>query len=320
MPLRVTELQTEVTTDAVRSLQAVEGIIFDIQRYSLHDGPGLRTNVFFKGCPLRCKWCCNPESMNQQPELALFVGRCFACADCLEVCAPAALSLAGDQLQWDPAMCDHCGRCVEVCVSQAMRWIGHPATAGEVIAEVTRDAPFYEEGGGLTLSGGEPTSQPEFAEALLSLAKAENVHSAMETCGHVAWPVFEQLLPHLDLVLYDIKHMDAERHAEGTGLGNDLILGNARRIAAKGHDMVIRVPLIPGFNMEEENLRHTSRFVRELGLKEIDLLPYHRLGRPKYRALGRCYPWERFDVPDEETVRRLAGLFREQGLSVLLGG
>jgi len=271
---------TRWTTVDAAELKHVEGIIFDIQRYSLHDGPGLRTNVFFKGCPLRCKWCCNPESQNAQPELALFSARCFACADCLEVCAPAALSMSEGKLQWNSAACDHCGGCVEICASQAIRWLGYRVTALQVIEQVMRDAPFYREGGGLTLTGGEPTLQPAFAEAVLRLAREQFVHTAMETCGHVPWPVFERLLPYLDLVLYDIKHMDSQCHLEGTGVGNQQILDNARRIAASGQTMIVRVPLIPGFNTGLDNLYRICQFAQELGIQEIHLLPYHRLGQP----------------------------------------
>lgn len=298
----------------------VVGTIFDIQFYSLHDGPGLRTNVFFKGCPLRCKWCCNPESISKQPELALFESRCFVCADCLQVCAPAALSLSDGRPQWNPAACDRCGRCVQVCASGAMRWIGRRVTALEVIEEVLRDAPFYAENGGLTLTGGEPTLQPVFAEAVLRLAKEKCLHTTMETCGHAPWCVFERLLPHLDLVLYDLKHMDSQRHLEGTGVRNERILENAQRIAASGQAMVMRVPLIPGFNTSEDDLYSIGQFVLGLGVEEIHLLPYHRLGRPKYKSLGRHYPWEPFDLLEQGVVERLAALIREQGLRVMVGG
>ncbi|OGO04814.1 MAG: hypothetical protein A2Y73_02185 [Chloroflexi bacterium RBG_13_56_8] len=305
---------------ATPRLGDVVGTIFDIQFYSLHDGPGLRTNVFFKGCPLGCKWCCNPESMNTWRELALIERRCFACGDCLDVCEPAALSLSDGTLRWDPEVCNQCGRCVEVCVSEAMCWMGRQVTAREVIDEVMRDAPFYAENGGLTLTGGEPTLQPEFAEAVLRLAKEKCLHTAIETCGHAPWGVFERLLPYLDLVLYDLKHMDSQRHMEGTGVPNEQILENARRIAASGQEMIIRVPLIPGFNANEEDLLDISRFVRELGLEEIHLLPYHRLGQPKYKALGRRSLWESFDLLEQGVVERLADLVRGQGLRVVIGG
>ena len=313
-------LQTKLDTIDASELENVRGVIFDIQRYSLHDGPGLRTNVFFKGCPLRCKWCCNPESQSEQPELALFQNRCFACGDCVEVCTPSALRLGRGLLQWEPKRCTGCGKCVEVCASNAIRWIGQQLTALEVVQEVMRDVPFYGEKGGLTLTGGEPTMQPDFAEAILRLAKTRCIHTTIETCGHAPWRVFERLLPYLDLVLYDIKHMDSQRHAQGTGVGNEVILENARRIAGTGIPMVIRVPLIPGFSTSEDNLLRTCKFALELGVHQIDLLPYHRLGQPKYKALGRVYPWRQFDLLEKETVERLADLVSAHGIQVQVEG
>jgi pyruvate formate lyase activating enzyme len=300
-------------------LEETEGVIFDIQRYSLHDGPGLRTNLFLKGCPLRCQWCCNPESVQPQPELAFFDRRCFLCGDCLDVCATGALNMDDDKLHWNPAACDQCGRCVQVCTADAMRWIGRRVTASEVMEEVIRDLPFYTGSGGITLTGGEPTLQPAFAEAVLRLAKQESIHTAIETCGYAPWPAFERLLPWLDLVLYDIKHMDSEQHRQGTGISNEQILHNARRIAATGNKMIIRVPLIPQFNITEDNLRRTGRFALDLTVEEIHLLPYHRLGQPKYRALGRPYPWAHADLLGQEAVEQAADALRQQGLRVYVG-
>jgi pyruvate formate lyase activating enzyme len=325
-------------------LQRVQGLVFDLQRYSLHDGPGLRTNVFLKGCPLRCRWCCNPESQGTEPELALFESRCFACGDCVEVCRRGALSML-QRLHWDPKVCDRCGQCVEVCASGAVRWIGNSISAGEVLAEVLRDSAFYSGGGGITLTGGEPMLQPEFAYAILRLAQADYVHTAMETCGHAPWSHFERLLPHLDLVLFDLKHMDSGCHREGTGVGNEVILENARRIAKwfeqrgtsrawRGRSsldtgdsppdaprgMIIRLPLVPGFNMTVERVQRAAEFAREMGVGEIHLLPYHRLGQPKYRALGRSYPGEEFDLPEDTGVEAMASLVRSCGLHVRVGG
>ena len=306
---------------------AIQGLIFDLQRYSLHDGPGLRTNIFFKGCPLRCRWCCNPESQAPKPELAFFESRCFACGDCLEVCQQGALHMSEGKMHWDPQVCDHCCRCVDVCASGAIQWIGRRVSVGEVLDEALRDAAFYCGGGGITLTGGEPTLQPEFAAAILRLAQAECIHTTMETCGHAPWPIFEQLLPHLDLVLYDLKHMDSDHHREGTGVGNELILENAQRVAGSGVEVIIRLPVIPGFNMAAdrpkvsmENIRRTAQFALGLGIGEIHLLPYHRLGQPKYQALGRPYPGEEFDLLKDEQVEAIASLVRSYGLRVRVGG
>ncbi|MDH3674295.1 MAG: glycyl-radical enzyme activating protein, partial [Anaerolineae bacterium] len=258
-------------------LQAVEGIVFDIQRYSLHDGPGLRTNVFMKGCPLRCGWCANPESQQPLPELGLTAGNCITCGQ-FDLPCP---SCWGSQKRTDRtrALRDELGTRTAVCPTGAIHWLGERHTAGEIIAEVQRDAPFYEAGGGLTLTGGEPTMQPVLAEALLRLAKAEGISTAMESCGHTPWAVLERLIPYLDHILYDLKHIDQATHQTYTGLGNELILSNLSQLAALGVPLIIRVPLIPGFNSSVEAIQAIAEFVGTLeGLpRRVDLLPYHAL-------------------------------------------
>jgi pyruvate formate lyase activating enzyme len=292
------------------SLEQVEGIVFDIQRYSVHDGPGLRTNVFLKGCPLRCQWCANPESQNMQPELALSAHSCMTCGQfetpcpvCWEQVGSAALRI------------EELGERPRVCPTGAIHWIGERRTAGAVMAEVRRDAPFYDRSGGLTLTGGEATMQPAFAEALLRLAQAEGIHTALETCGHTQWSVFAQLLPYLDLLLYDVKHVDSALHRRYTGLDNALILDNLRRIAdLPAPKVIVRVPVIPGFNADETSLIAIAAFVLSLGrrVSEIDLLPYHTLGKAKYRALGRDYPWEDQPRLTDAEMLRLAELVMAQ--------
>ena len=309
----------ECTTDRA-ILGGIEGWVFDVQRYSLHDGPGLRTNVFFKGCPLRCRWCSNPESQTGKPELAFFQSRCFNCGDCLPVCPTGALKIGSGKPLWDRTVCDNCGRCVEACPSGAVRWIGCRISVSEVLEQALRDTPFYQGEGGITLTGGEPMLQPAFAKAILRLAQTECIHTTMETCGHVPWRVLQQVLPYLDLVLYDIKHMDPDHHREGTGVGNRLVLDNARKLVESGAKVIIRFPLIPEFNMGRENIRHTARFVRELGVGEVHLLPYHRLGRAKYQSLDRCYLVEDLDLPTNEQVESVAGLLDTYGLRVRVGG
>jgi pyruvate formate lyase activating enzyme len=303
------------------ALEQTPGVIFDIQRFSLHDGPGLRTNVFFKGCSLRCDWCCNPESQRPMPEVAVFVANCFGCGDCLDVCPQEALRLEEGKVVRDESRCDHCAQCVPVCAAGALRLIGRVVTAGEVLQEALRDAPFYGQAmGGLTLTGGEPTSQPEFALALLRLAKAEQLHTTLETCGQAAWEVLAALLPYLDLVLYDIKHMDTQRHLQATGVGNELILENARRLVEAGAKVVLRVPLIPGFNTDEEHLHQLADFASRLGIAEVHLLPYHTLGRAKYQALGRGYSMTEIPPMKEGEAEAMADVIRAHGLYVKIGG
>jgi pyruvate formate lyase activating enzyme len=239
------------------------------------------------------------------------------------------------RLKWDPEACDVCGHCAEACASGAIQWIGRTSKAGEVMARVLRDVAFYGGGGGITLTGGEPMLQPKFTHALLRLARSEYIHTTMETCGHVPWTAFEQVLPQLDLILYDLKHMDSDAHRRGTGVCNELILENARRLAGwlkvrgrwgVGGGMIVRVPLIPGFNVHVcgstsvENIRHTVRFALELGVREMHLLPYHRLGQPKYRSLGRSYAGGKPRLLAEGEVEAIADIVRSCGLRVRVGG
>jgi pyruvate formate lyase activating enzyme len=310
-------------TDEDRSeLERVEGTVFDVQRYSLDDGPGLRTAVFFKGCPLRCAWCSNPESQQVRPELLLFAASCLACGACVETCAAEGRTLAGDHIEWDRRVCTRCGECVRSCPAQATTWTGRRQPAGEILSEVLRDAAFYEDGGGLTLTGGEPLLQPAFAEALLRLAKAKHLDTAIETTGNAPWETFESLFPYLDLWLFDLKHMDSHAHHNWTGLGNELILSNLRKLAALGAPICVRMPLIPGVNVSDDNLRRTAEFVAQLGpaVRSLDLLPYHKLARAKYEALGRGGKWWDAELIPDDQVQSAAKLIRSYNLTVRIVG
>ena len=305
----------------INSMKEICGIVFDIQRYSLHDGPGLRTNVFLKGCALSCRWCSNPEARLSQPQIAFFERTCFLCGDCLPACSEAAIVFEDHHVTWDPVRCNQCGRCAQVCLAHAFSLIGREMTAGAVIAEVLRDAAFYSEHGGLTLTGGEPTLQPEFAEAILRLAKYEGLHTAIETCGAVRWQNIARLLPHLDLVLFDLKHVNRRAHERFTGASNTVILDNLRRATQAGADLIVRVPLIPGFNADRESLVAIAKFVRSLKvIREVHLLSYHTLGRSKYHALGIPYELEQYPAMTLEEANQWAAVFREHGFEVLVGG
>lgn len=306
----------QLTATERAQLEQVEGFVFDVQRYSLHDGPGLRTSVFLKGCPLRCQWCANPESQRPQPELALFAHNCITCGQFPEACPVCWRSNAGTELAAD---FDERAR---MCPTGAIHWIGRRRTAGDVFRELLRDAPFYEDGGGMTLTGGEATMQPALAEALLRLARAEFISTALETCGHTQWSVLERLLPYLDDILYDLKHLDSNLHRRFTGLGNELILFNLRQLVAHNAPVTIRVPLIPGFNLSGDSIRAIAEFVTELNgsVKGIDLLPYHTLGQNKYKALGRDYPWAEHQPLTGEEISALVRVFESYGLPVSVGG
>ena len=301
-------------------LEAVEGIIFDVQRYSVHDGPGLRTDVFFKGCPLRCGWCSNPESQILQPELTLFANQCMRCDQFSEVCP---LHWEDEHKQgWNQDLEAEYRKRAKLCPTEAIHEIGEGRSAGDVIAEVLRDLPFYGDGGGMTLTGGDPTMQPDMAEALLRLAKAEGINTAIETCGHAQWEVFERLLPFLDHILFDIKHLDTHVHRQFTGQGNELILKNVKALVEHDAPLNIRVPLIPGFNANPHDLQKIAEFVENLepAVHNLDILPYHTLGKSKYTALGRDYPWEGNNRLTDEKLDELLGPLRSSGLSVNVGG
>lgn len=264
------------------------GIIYNIQRFSLHDGPGIRTTVFLKGCPLRCKWCHNPESQTIKPQLSLFSQRCIGCGKCFQTCAVHQLNNNVHQI--DYTSCKACGQCVSACPSAALEIIGKEATADEIVSEALRDTPFYQtSGGGITLSGGEPTMQAEFALEILKLSKTNGLHTAIETCGYGDDSVFKLLLPSLNLVLFDIKQMNPEKHKRCTGVDNRLILDNLKRLckADQTVEVIVRTPVIPRFNDDIENYVMLSAFLQTFERKpRVELLPYNSLAGSKYPRLG----------------------------------
>ncbi len=304
--------------------RSLSGWIWDIQRYALHDGPGIRSLVFFKGCPLRCRWCCNPESHQRRPAIAWLAANCLGCDLCRAVCPAGAVQVVDGERRIDDQRCDLCGRCVARCPGGALTQLGRETTVEAVLAEVTRDGIFYQRsGGGLTLSGGEPTAQPAFARELLRRYKLEEYgpHAAVETCGYAPWEDLAAVLEYADLVLYDLKIMDPERHRQATGVDNARILANAVRVARAGPLLVIRLPLIPGYTDDEANVRAVAHFARELpGVDEIHLLPYHRLGEQKYTRLGRPYPLHGTAPLPEARLLVLSHLVEELGLRAVIGG
>jgi pyruvate formate lyase activating enzyme len=301
----------------------VSGWIFNIQRFSVHDGPGIRTTVFLKGCPLRCLWCDNPESQQLEAQMVFWSERCIHCDACLSICPESALEVdAKGNRRWLLEQCTLCGRCTEVCYAGALEQIGRRATVGEVLAEVEADRRFYEQsGGGVTLSGGEPLGQPSFSRGLLQAIHERGIHTAIETSGYGAWSVWLELLPHLDLILYDLKELDPERHQMMTGVSNRLILDNLRQLADTGKKVIVRRPVIPGYNDSPESIHALARFVSSLQtIEEIDLLPYHRFGRAKYDRLGKEYVMGVQPSLDESDVTHLQDIVRSYGLRAKIGG
>ncbi|HEX2924256.1 MAG TPA: glycyl-radical enzyme activating protein [Chloroflexota bacterium] len=298
------------------------GLVFNIQRYSIHDGPGIRTTVFLKGCPLRCLWCCNPESQSAQIEIGSYPDSCVGCGNCAADCPRGAIEVGPGGACLDRARCDRCGICAGVCVAGGLRQIGMRRGVADVVREVERDRTFYRiSSGGVTLSGGEPTVQPEFALGLLRACKDRGIHTAMESCGHTGWDELASLLPHLDLLLYDIKQVDPERHRSLTGVSNHLILDNARRAAKSEVQMIVRVPMIPGCNDDEESVRALVDFVASLErVKEFHLLPYHRLGLNKHAALGTEALFDTTEAVSGDALSLAGKLAEVSGLTVQVGG
>jgi len=301
------------------------GIIFKIERLAVHDGPGIRTVVFFKGCPLRCQWCSSPESQNLGPEVAYDPVRCIRCHRCVFACPQKALSiLQGGGLDFHRGLCTACGECVQACEVGARWLVGWSVHASEVLKEIEKDEIFYHRsGGGVTLSGGEPALQPEFARKILEGARYRGLHTAMETCGAAEWHVFAPLMPFLDLIYVDLKIFSARRHMAMTGRDNARVLQTLEGINSQCRDieLVVRVPVVPGFNDDIDNLGHIAEFLLGLdSLKRVELLPYHRYGVRTYDLLGRRYELSDVMPPAREEMQEIAALFTSRGISAGIGG
>ena len=298
------------------------GYVFDIKRYAIHDGPGIRTTVFFKGCPLRCRWCHNPESWQATPELSVRRNRCVRCGRCVEACPEHAIALGDDGPVTDAEKCVLCGACVTRCVAGAREIVGNRMTVAEVMAEVERDVIFYDEsGGGVTFSGGEPLMQPDFLAALLAQCRARGIHTAVDTTCYAELDVLARVSQDVDLFLCDIKHMDSDMHERYTGVGNREILDNIRLLAEAGRDMVIRMPVIGGFNDDRGNAEAAARFVRSLNhVRRIDLLPYHAGGLDKAVRLNGKVELMRAEPVGDEVMTEIADIFESYGFDVKTGG
>ncbi|RAP42974.1 glycyl-radical enzyme activating protein [Rhodovulum viride] len=297
-----------------------EGTVFDIQRYSIHDGPGVRTIVFLKGCPLRCRWCSNPESQNPEPELFFRASSCIKCGQCIPVCPTQALAVTNPGFV-DRQKCVKCGTCAGVCPTQALTISGKKMTVAQVMQELRKDAIHYRRsGGGVTLSGGEPLFQHDFAKQLLMACHEQGWNTAMETTGYTTREIVRDVIPHVDHVLLDMKAVDPEVHVANTGVDNRIILENALCMASLTHT-VVRVPVVPGVNDTVEAAQAVARFARLMpGVDTVHLLPYHTYGENKYALLGRAYPMG--DTPNikPEDVGHLVAAIEDLGLTCVVGG
>ena len=295
-----------------------QGFVFDIKRFALHDGPGIRTTVFLQGCPLHCLWCQNPESQVHEPRIFYNAARCRVCRACEAACPAGAISFADTVRQHRPERCTRCGLCIRACSQEALALVGQRMTADDVWQVLRRDMPFYlNSGGGVTLSGGEPLAQPAFAGALLQLCRAHGLHTTLDTTAHAPWSVLQSLLPYIDQVLLDLKTLDPIRHKQLTGVDNSLILANAARLAASHVKLVVRVPLIPGQNDDETGLHALATFLARLPtVGQVELLPYNRLAESKYARLGLHYSLQGLNPPSVERVAAIQELIGSSGWPV----
>lgn len=324
------------------------GMVFDIKKYSINDGPGIRTTVFMSGCPLSCLWCHNPESQPLQPVLLYRQNRCLGCGACVEVCPQGAISVTeefsdteltashGESLKnsiqlrplrvqkvfTDREKCTRCQTCIAACYSGAREFSGREMTVGEVMSQVEREIPFYDQsGGGVTFSGGEPLMQPGFLSALLKACRKQEIHTVVDTSGFANWQVFEQICGDVDLFLYDLKQMDSQKHREVTGVPNGPILENLQRLSAAGAKCVARIPLIPGINDDEQNLVASAKFLAGLPhLEGVELMGYHDIAQAKYEALGMEYKLTGLKSPATETLLSAQEIFRSLGLRISVHG
>ena len=296
-----------------------EGLIFKIDRFCLHDGPGIRTVVFLKGCPLRCLWCSNPESQEPYPEILVRDELCSGCGGCGEICPQGAISFEQGRRKIDRSKCDDCLKCADACPTGAIGVVGLDMTVNQVMAEVKSDEHFYRNsGGGLTVSGGEPLMQWRFVRDLLRECKDEGIHTAIETSGYGEQDIVSKVLRNLDMVLFDVKHLQASHHKRGTGKDNKLILQNLRLISERVR-VWLRFPIVPGYNDSEENINNLIELAGEIGAERVSLLPYHPYGIVKYEQLGRRYQLKELTSPGEDVVLAIQKRFENAGITAAIG-
>lgn len=303
------------------SATALTGVVFDIQRCSVHDGHGIRTVVFLKGCPLTCAWCTNPESQKPKPQIGFFAEKCAGCMRCAEVCPNGEAFRETGQVDW--ARCQGCMKCVDACLYEARAAYGKRMTVDQVLDAVRRDKVFFDKsGGGVTLTGGEVAAQPAFARELLRRCQAEGIHTAIETSGYAPWASFEGIVRHVDLLLYDFKNMDTAAHQAKIGVGNERILDNAVRASSIVREMVARFPLIPDYNDSEENAHQIGAFIQGNmpAVKRLDILKYHSVGESKSARIGKAYEFRYEHALSDEKVDRLRAILESYGLAVSIGG
>ncbi len=299
-------------SEKLKIMKNDSGVVFNIQRFSTHDGPGIRTTVFLKGCPLTCLWCSNPESQYGKPQLMVRDIKCSGCGACLPACPEHAIFFSEEgmrRIDWDK--CNHCFSCVDVCLYQALTAVGEYKSVEEVVEVVEKDRVFYKNSkGGVTFSGGEVLKQHDFLEKLLIRFKEVGIHRTIDTTGFAPIDVVKKIIPLTDLVMFDIKHLDSGKHKEGTGVGNELILSNLKYIA-QNVPTWIRVPLIPGYNDDEDHITEIARLASKLNVEKISLLPYHEGGRSKAGQIGEQFKQEKLETQSDEYLKKLSDILSD---------
>jgi len=299
----------------------IKGNVFDIQRFSLHDGPGIRTTVFLKGCPLSCIWCQNPESISKEPELMFFEKRCTGCGECVRICPNKVHRFVNNKRFIKRQFCKQCGKCISKCYSEALVMCGRSMSVSGIFEEIEKDRLFYKNsGGGVTLSGGEPLLQAEFSLKLLEECKERNINTVVETSGYARWEILEKALEYLDLVLYDIKQIDPVKHKTFTGVSNELILGNLEKLVGTGVPVNIRLPLIPSYNDQVSDLEKTVNFLKRLGTKKIEMMPYNEFGESKWNCLGKEYKLNGVKPQSNLAIQQIIDKLKSLKLKILFQG
>ncbi len=298
-------------------------LIFDIKRYAINDGPGIRITVFFKGCPLSCVWCHNPESISPQPQKMFTPAKCIGCGECVKACPNQACKLTASGIVTDPQRCDLSGRCADVCPTLATEISGKTKSIPELLTIIEKERPLFDQsGGGVTFSGGEPLLYPEYLGNILEQCGERQIHRTIDTCGLVKTETLLKIAEQTNLFLYDLKLMDSEKHKEYTGVDNTLILKNLTALAATGSEILIRIPLIKGVNADPDNLTATAEFVSQLPgeKKGVNLLPYHDIATHKYQKLGERYLADNLREPNETNLQQAIDCFAAHGLTATVGG
>jgi pyruvate formate lyase activating enzyme len=292
-----------------------KGIIFNIQKFSIHDGPGVRTTVFLKGCPLQCKWCSNPESQSEEIQILYDKGKCVHCQTCVHTCPHQAIQMTDDHIQIDHNKCVGCLSCVGSCLTDALTHEGEHKTVEEIVDVCLQDIDFYEEsGGGVTISGGEGMGQPVFLKDLVTELKKHKIHVAIETTGYIKPEIFHEVAPLFDLLLFDVKHYDSDRHFAGTNVHNEQIIENLKWAIENGMEVLPRIPVIPGFNASLTDAKGIATLLKEVGANRVQLLPFHQFGERKYELLNREYALKNEKALYPEDLKDYQQKFLDQGL------